>query len=658
MKRLELDDFRLYHCLTSVCLSPNGQTAAFVATKVNSEKDGYDSWLCLYSYARGETTQFPGISSIKAPFWLDDETLLYQAGADAKPGEVWTVYRQLNIASGEIADYMRIPARVFGIWPLEDGRFVLKCEYNGNYPGLHSVDEQERALALAEQKANEDYIVADELPFRHDGEGYSNNIRKRLAIFDRNTGALEFLSRDLAEVEHIDVYGGKIVYTAHQIAKERRMLYPTGIFRYDLATGETEELIDENTYRIRTVGHIGGEIVFSGSNLQRYGNQENPWFYVLRDGKPVVFASNEESAMASVASDCRYTGAGASYRVKEEGIYYLSTVGGDTVIRLASMDGSIKTLTKRNGTVESFDVGANGITCIALKNYQPQELYHVSDGEETALTNFNGWVVRERTIVKPERLPFENCGTQMEGWVIKPANYDPEKKYPGILCIHGGHKCAYGGNVYYHEMQLWANEGFFVFFCNPRGSDGGDNDFAEIIGRYGEIDYHDLMKFTDVVLASYPQIDAGNLAVTGGSYGGYMTNWVIGHTDRFKCASSQCSIASYISMFGTSDTGYSFPMFGFRTNIWEDFGRYWSHSPLKYADKVRTPTLFVASENDYRCPTSEAIQMYSALKLHGVEARLCIFKDECHMICRSGKPSHKTRRWQEITGWFHAHCDQ
>ena len=309
MKRLELDDFRLYHCLTSVCLSPNGQTAAFVATKVNSEKDGYDSWLCLYSYVRGETTQFPGISSIKAPFWLDDETLLYQAGADAKPGEVWTVYRQLNIASGEIADYMRIPARVFGIWPLEDGRFVLKCEYNGNYPGLHSADEQERALALAEQQANKDYIVADELPFRHDGEGYSNNIRKRLAIFDRNTGTLEFLSRDLAEVEHIDVYGGKIVYTAHQIAKERRMLYPTGIFRYDLATGETEELIDENTYRIRTVGHIGGEIVFSGSNLQRYGNQENPWFYVLRDGKPVVFARNEESAMNSVGSDCRLGGA-------------------------------------------------------------------------------------------------------------------------------------------------------------------------------------------------------------------------------------------------------------------------------------------------------------------------------------------------------------
>ena len=662
MKRLLLEDFYEYQYLSDVRLSPDGNRGAFVVTKADVPNNGYQSWIYLYEAQGNRITRVTESGQDKAPRWLSATELLFQSAEDRELkrkkelGEVWTAYRKLDIASGEITDYMRIPARVFGIWPLEDGRFVLKCEYNGNYPGLHSADEQERALALAEQQANEDYIVADELPFRHDGEGYSNNIRKRLAIFDRNTGTLEFLSRDLAEVEHIDVYGGKIVYTAHQIAKERRMLYPTGIFRYDLATGETEELIDENTYRIRTVGHIGGEIVFSGSNLQRYGNQENPWFYVLRDGKPVVFARNEESAMNSVGSDCRL-GGGATYQVREDGIYFLSTMGGDAVVKRASMDGSITTLTKRNGTVDCFDVHEGSILCVAMKDYRLQELYRIESGKETCLSDFNGWVHRERSIVLPEHVAFENCGTQMEGWVIKPVDFDPNKTYPGILDIHGGHKCAYGA-VYYHEMQLWANEGYFVFFCNPRGSDGGGNVFAEIIGRYGETDYHDLMKFTDVVLANYPQIDAENLAVTGGSYGGYMTNWVIGHTDRFKCAASQRSIASYISMFGTSDTGYSFPMFGFRTSLWEDVGRYWSHSPLKYADRVKTPTLFIHSENDYRCPISEGVQMFSALKFHGVESRICMFKGECHELSRSGKPLHRARRLKEITDWFNSHIER
>ena len=134
-----------------------------------------------------------------------------------------------------------------------------------------------------------------------------------------------------------------------------------------------------------------------------------------------------------------------------------------------------------------------------------------------------------------------------------------------------------------------------------------------------------------------------------------MTNWIIGHTDRFRCAASQRSIASYISMFGTSDTGYSFPMYGFTTSLWEDPGRYWSHSPLKYADRVKTPTLFLHSENDYRCPISEGMQMFTALKFHGVEARLCMFKGECHELSRAGKPLHRARRLKEITDWMDGH---
>lgn len=152
----------------------------------------------------------------------------------------------------------------------------------------------------------------------------------------------------------------------------------------------------------------------------------------------------------------------------------------------------------------------------------------------------------------PRPCVWKAAAWEVEGWVLLPKDFDPSKSYPAVLDIHGGPKTVYGP-VFYHEMQLWANRGYFVFFCNPIGSDGRGNRFADIRGHYGETDYRNLMDFTDAVLARYPQIDRKRLAVTGGSYGGFMTNWIIGHTDRFACAASQRSISNWLSFYGVSD---------------------------------------------------------------------------------------------------------
>ena len=201
-------------------------------------------------------------------------------------------------------------------------------------------------------------------------------------------------------------------------------------------------------------------------------------------------------------------------------------------------------------------------------------------------------------------------------------------------------------------MQGCANVGYFVFVRNPRGGDGRGNEFADIRGRYGKEDYSDLMKFTDVVLKKYPQIDVNKVGVTGGSYGGFMTNWIIGHTDRFAAAASQRSISNWISMAYISDIGYYFAEDQVASTPWTDMDLMWEQSPLKYADKVKTPTLFIHSDEDYRCPIAEGWQMFSALKYHGVEARLCMFKGENHELSRGGKPLHRQRRLDEITDWF------
>ena len=217
--------------------------------------------------------------------------------------------------------------------------------------------------------------------------------------------------------------------------------------------------------------------------------------------------------------------------------------------------------------------------------------------------------------------------------------------------IHGGPFAAFG-TPYFHEMQYWAAQGYFVFFCNPRGGQGRGGDFGDLRGKYGTIDYDDLMLFTDKVLESYPMIDTKRVGVTGGSYGGFMTNWIIGHTDRFAAAASQRCIANWISFYLTTDIGPWFGQDQCQGNPWDDTEKLWWHSPLKYAMNVKTPTLFIHSDQDYRCWMSEVLQMFSSLKLNGVDSRICLFHGENHELSRGGKPQNRIRRIAEITAWM------
>ena len=269
---------------------------------------------------------------------------------------------------------------------------------------------------------------------------------------------------------------------------------------------------------------------------------------------------------------------------------------------------------------------------------------------------FSGSVAGQRMV--GETLYFLNTdGVDIDGFVMKPVGYEPGKRYPGILHIHGGPKMVFGPG-FHHEMQLWAASGFFVCYCNPRGSCGKGNAFADLQGKYGEVDFRDLMEFTDEVLRRYPEIDADRMGVAGGSYGGFMTNWVIGHTDRFRCAVSQRSIANYVGDYLLSDIGYYYVPDQQLGTIWEHPERLWKASPLTYADRVKTPTLFIHADKDYRCTLANGLEMFAALKLHGVESKLCMFYGENHDLSREGKPSNRISRLSEILHWMEEHLKE
>jgi acylaminoacyl-peptidase len=212
----------------------------------------------------------------------------------------------------------------------------------------------------------------------------------------------------------------------------------------------------------------------------------------------------------------------------------------------------------------------------------------------------------------------------------------------------------YGWSFTY-EFQYLVSRGFALIYSNPRGSDGYSEEFADIRKHYGERDYMDLMEVVDETLKIYSDIDPERLGVTGGSYGGYMTNWIITQTDKFKAAVTQRSISDWISMFGTTDIGHYFVPDQIGCIPWENPDRCLEKSPLRYANRVKTPTLIIHSLEDYRCWVDQAIAFFRALKLNGVKTKLVLFPKENHELSRSGKPKHRVENIRHISGWFEEH---
>lgn len=657
MENLKLKDFLDYRFLSGLELSPNKKFAAFVVNEADYDDNKYLSNIWIYNCMTGEHKRLTTSNKEGSFIWLDNDTVLFPSLRDEKlkkkieDGEHWTVYYGINIHGGEAFEYMRIPMNVNQIKKIAEEKFLIAATYDHYGINLHSHKGEEKAKAIDKIKENKDYEVLDEIPFWANGEGFTNKKRNRLYLFDKGTKDIVPISNQFENVDLCSTRDGKALYVSQNYTNKLELT--NELYIYDLYSSQSKRLVEEEEYYIDFAEFVGDEIVFAATPMDRYGLNQNLSFYILKGGDARLISSHDFGMHNSVGSDCRY-GSGKDRRVFDNCLYFVSTESKSSFIKKLSLDGTIEKLTSDNGSVDCFDVCNDGIIFVGMRGTKLQEIYSLENGIEMQKTKFNEKICETKNVAVPERLSFVNDGVTIEGFVLKPVNFDEKQCYPGILDIHGGPKTVYG-EIFYHEMQYWANEGYFVFFCNPRGSDGRGDEFADIRGKYGTIDYDDLMKFTDEVLKKYSQIDSSRIGVTGGSYGGFMTNWIIGHTDRFKCAASQRSISNWISKFGTTDIGYYFNADQISSTPWDNVEKMWFHSPLKYANQAVTPTLFIHSEEDYRCWLAEGLQMFTALKYHGVDARLCMFRGENHELSRSGKPRHRVRRLEEITNWFEQH---
>lgn len=652
MEKISIKSFLDYKFLSNLEFNESGNIAAFTVTQANIANNNYDYTIYLLD-ENDKCRQLTSGNKEKNLFWFDDNTVAFISNRDEKikklqeAGEEWTAIYGININGGEAYKLFDVEMNVSSVKKIANDDYILLCEYDNYKKKLNGLKGEAREELLAEYEDNKDYEIFDEIPFWGNGIGYTNKKRTRLYLYNVKTKEAKPLTDEFTEVEMFKYKDGKILFIAERFTD--KLQQTNALYEYDIKAEKMTELVKDGLYNFGYANYLNDKIFCVASDMKSYGINENQEFYLVENGDIKEYKLIDACIGSSVGSDCKY-GGGKSIEIRGDEVYFITTIDDYSCIKVLRANGDLETLTKETSSVSAFDVRNGKIKYIALKNNHLQEVYSLDGYKENKLTSFNDEVMTKYSFTIPEKIVFETNGDKTEGFVIKPLDYDASKKYPAILDIHGGPKTVYG-DIIYHEMQVWANMGYFVFFCNPHGSEGKGNKFADIRGKYGTIDYEDIMNFTDLVLERY-NIDETRVGVTGGSYGGFMTNWIIGHTDRFKCAASQRSISNWISKFGTTDIGYYFNADQNQATPWINHDKLWWHSPLKYADKVKTPTLFIHSVEDYRCWLPEGIQMYTALKYHGVDARLCMFKGETHDLSRSGKPRHRIKRLTEMTNWF------
>lgn len=661
MKNFTAETFIQYRFPSNPRISPDGKLTAFVLRQADLEKNSYpgDVWtLCNETGAvRRLTAQGDALDYT----WTPDGQILFPAPRGRafeqakKEGRLLTQYFVIDPQGGEAVELCTLPLQGGVPHILSDGRWLVVGKVDLNRPDFAAMDEKERKAAL-EEYDNPRYRVFEELPWWGNGLGDVSRRRNSLFLCDPAAGTAEKVTPDFFAVSDLCCDFGKVLYTGCEY-RDFLPLYE-GLYLLDTATGESRTLIEPGAYRL-SFAHLLDEktavVALAAKEAHPYAHGDLYLVDLESGGKKLLMEYDRSVGGGAVASDARL-GGGLTAKAENGRLYFITGEDDESYLRWVDKDGNRSERLAQPGSVDCFDIRGGKIVLSALRGDRLPELYSLgADGAETRLTSFNDWVSDDYAVSTPQPLRFTaSDGFEIHGWVMPPVGYQPGNKYPAILHIHGGPRTVFG-SVFHNEMQLWASSGYFVLFCNPRGGDGRGQDFADLLGKYGDVDYKNLMEFTDECLKKYPDIDAENVGVTGGSYGGFMTNWIIGHTDRFKAACSQRSIANWITFEGTTDIGYWFTRTQHGALTETNAELLWNLSPLKYAANAKTPTLFIHSEEDYRCFMSGAFAMFTTLKMHGVESRIALFRGENHDLSRTGRPRARIRRMEEIVNWMNAH---
>lgn len=660
-KLIEADHFKNFVNLAG--MKKRDSEILYTKTTVDFEGDGYLTDLCVLDTITGKKEQLSEGIEIDLYQWLGEQKVIFTAAMDEEDNALQekkipaTSFHVLNTETKEIENLFKVHKKVSDFCRIaEDEYFFLCTDWLCDDAYLEQAGGDLEKFSQIKQE-EEDYFLAEEVPYWTNGGGPCNGKRGRIFYF--KSGKLEQITPNDLHVTAMKAF--KDQYVAYFGVQSGGVQETRGkLYCYDIGKRESIPIDETEQYIYTCLDTVSEtEILVCRSDRKLHGEYQDEYIDLVNIKDGTYTRKNpfgDYHIYDNVVCDVSYLSNWLNKVIRvEKGIYFIATEMESSKVFFWGDDQELPmAVTQTKGKVIDYEIAGDKIYLIAMRGFGGTELYvqSLNGGEEVLLSAYNTELEETYQYSPVEELTFINqCGVPIQGWYIKPADFAEGQKYPTILFIHGGPQCAFG-EIFNHDMQLAAAKGYGVIFCNPTGSEGRGGDFADIRLKYGTIDYEDLIGFTKHAVKTLDWIDEDHLGVTGGSYGGIMTNWIIGHTDLFKAAVSDRGVCNNISDFGLSDIGVSFGPDTFAATPWKNFEYLWETSPLKYAPDIKTPVLFIHGMEDYRCPYDSALQFHTALTYFGTPSKVFAFKGENHELCRSGRPRHRTRRLTEMMKWF------
>lgn len=652
-------------------LSPDKTRIAYVLTRLDKAADTYTSAIWLVPVTGGTPRPLTnGLHRDQSPRWSPNGQDI--AFVSNRPGR----RPKANGGAGEATDNETKKKPDAHIWviPVHGGeaRQVTAVSRGASDP-VWSPDGNSLAF-IAKTRPEDDpeappksAAIADErvvnsIQYRADGSGFIDAYPHVWTVAASGDNARQLTTGPYGDSHPTWSLDGQQVYFVANRTAEHEINNQSLLYRV-AATGGNPESVIEGAYRLDAPvwSPAGDKIALLGTDdpIASSSKNANLWIFDVKTARLVNHSADWDRSLGDFGmSDV--SGPGESLPVWSEdgrGVFSLASDSGAThVYRIDLETKTVEKRTEGERRIAGFQVldGERFVVLSGDASY-PFELALVDAAQECQLTTHNADFLAEVELAPAMEFRSHNPvdGKEIQGWVLHPPGFDEAKetKYPLVVQIHGGPHAMYG-QAMFHEMQLMAAHGYVVLFTNPRGSSGYGEEFTSCTrGTWGESDMPDVMAALDTLVAK-GYVDEQRMGVTGGSYGGYLTNWIIGHTDRFRAAATQRCVSDVVSFYGTSDIGFTFGEYEFDGTPWDQYERLRHHSPITYVESMKTPLLIIHSEQDLRCPIEQGEQLFIALKRLGRETTFVRIPDESHNLSRNGTPSRRLARLHHLLTWF------
>ena len=651
---IRIDDLYKFRIPLEPRVSLSGQDVVFTVERMDKkDKKYYSNLYSTGTNGRGLKQLTFGKRNDHSPAWSPDDKSIAFIRKKETSSQIWL----LPIDGGEAKPLTKLPrGTISGIKWSPNGKKILFLFHPLGKEVIVSKDGKIETPVYRQIK---------EIWYRLDGQGFFDSENTHVWVANGKTGS----AKQLVFGDYDDMFpcwspdGKEICFVSFREKNWRQRLDEQDIYRVPVNGGKLKKVKTPSGPKDggisfspdgKTIAYIGhdqpykgwGEINYILNTVNITGKRHETFGKKLNRMAMMLTLGDITPSFVITSPIWSKNGKSVYYGIAHEGRHHIVNTDVNT--------GRDKIITTKNTVACTWSMDAHETVMVynGASLESPDELFtlKLNTGETKQITRLNGRYINSLNYSVAEEVEFYNGKQKLMGWLVKPPNFNPKKKYPFILNIHGGPRCQYG-RTFYHEMYVLAQAGYIVMYTNPRGSQGYGEKFARAIkGKWAEPAMKDLMSAVDHAL-SLGFVNKNKMGVTGGSYGGYMTNWIVTHTSRFKAAVTQRCVSDLSSMFGNSDIGWDLS-WEFGGAPWKNRQAYLKWSPMTYIDKCTTPLLIIHSEFDLRCNIEQGDQMFTALKYLKQDVEYIRFPEEPHGLSRHGRPDRREARLKFIVDWF------